>query len=615
MQMKKLYAFLAFICIALYSFAQQAPIQVEPAKNEVKAAEKPARIKKVRTQNSNLISKYEFRPRIFVGGGLMKSFGEVVDIQEPGIHWLGNRYAFDAGLSLNLSNSFDVNLSYMRGQLSGNENKQGLHRNFQTKFQNFQFDFTYNFFGAFGRPTTFYPYILAGAAFMQYDVYQDLYGENGYKYYYWSNGEIYNIPEGQAAARNPYVRDFTYETRAYSGTKTTLAIPLGLGFGFNISKKIALKVGSQYYLTFTDDMDADDLNVDQTYIDNTGLNKRKNGNDGYLYTYAKITYNFYPFKDKPKLGEAPDVYFADFGFMNTEDADQDGVIDLYDKCLGTPKLIAVDAYGCPLDDDQDGIPNYMDKETNTSKQFVTDVYGKAIDQNKISLGTKDTSSYLRRDVTEELILRPAGATDNSKFTVHVGTYGKNMSNRMMIKLNSIEGLVETKINDSLTVYTIGNYSDFKQAEARQNQLLEAGYDQAFSVNEKKLTKVSTDLVQLSNTPTEFTNNRKEVNDSLERERNKPKVDVLLFKVELTEYRLRIGLEKIAPLIAVYGVEMHTTTGGLKKYTIGGSKTPEEAEKLRGEVIKLGLKDAKTAAYLNDLFIEMDEAMKRYQAPK
>jgi hypothetical protein len=283
--------------------------------------------------------------------------------------------------------------------------------------------------------------------------------------------------------------------------------------------------------------------------------------------------------------------------------------------LGTPKLIAVDAYGCPLDDDQDGIPNYMDKETNTSKQFVTDVYGKAIDQNKISLGTKDTSSYLRRDVTEELILRPAGATDNSKFTVHVGTYGKNMSNRMMIKLNSIEGLVETKINDSLTVYTIGNYSDFKQAEARQNQLLEAGYDQAFSVNEKKLTKVSTDLVQLSNTPTEFTNNRKEVNDSLERERNKPKVDVLLFKVELTEYRLRIGLEKIAPLIAVYGVEMHTTTGGLKKYTIGGSKTPEEAEKLRGEVIKLGLKDAKTAAYLNDLFIEMDEAMKRYQAPK
>jgi hypothetical protein len=79
MQMKKLYAFLALICIAFYSFAQQSPTQVEPAKNEVKAAEKPARIKKVRTQNGNLISKYEFRPRIFVGGGLMKSFGEVVD--------------------------------------------------------------------------------------------------------------------------------------------------------------------------------------------------------------------------------------------------------------------------------------------------------------------------------------------------------------------------------------------------------------------------------------------------------------------------------------------------------------------------------------------------------
>ncbi|MBX7181217.1 MAG: hypothetical protein K1X82_03815 [Bacteroidia bacterium] len=613
--MKRLSTIVLFILFTFYAIAQQATPAAEPVKTEQKVKDKPFKEKKVRTKNGNLVTKYEFRPRVFLGGGLMKSFGEVVDLQEPGVHWLGNRYAFDAGISLNLSNSFDLNLGYMRGQLSGNENKGGLHRNFQSKFQNIQLSFTYNFRGLFGKPTAFYPYLLVGGSFMQYDVYQDLKGADGFRYYYWSNGEIYNTPEGQAAARNPYVRDFVYETKAYGKTQATFAIPLGMGIGFNISKKITLKVGSQYYLTFTDNLDGDNVNVDQTYVTNSGLSERKKGKDGYLYTYANISYNFFPLRDKPKIGEAPAVYFADFGFMNSEDADQDGVIDLYDKCLGTPKLIAVDAYGCPLDDDQDGIPNYLDKETNTGKNQVTDISGKAIDQSKISLSAKDTTSYLRRDVTEELIMRPIGAPDNSKFTVHVGTYGKNMTNRLMIKLNSIEGLVETKINDSLTVYTIGSYSDFKQAEARQNQLLEAGYDQAFSVNSTKLTKVSTDLNKLAGDPSEFTNRRKEINDSLERERNKPKEDVLLFKVELTEYRLRIGLEKIAPLIATYGVEMHTTTGGLKKYTIGGFKTPEEAEKLREEVIKLGLKDAKVAAYLNDLFIEMNEAMEKYKGKK
>lgn len=43
------------------------------------------------------------------------------------------------------------------------------------------------------------------------------------------------------------------------------------------------------------------------------------------------------------------------------DADGDGVKNSKDKCPATPKGVAVDEFGCPLDTDRDGIPDYLDK--------------------------------------------------------------------------------------------------------------------------------------------------------------------------------------------------------------------------------------------------------------
>lgn len=45
---------------------------------------------------------------------------------------------------------------------------------------------------------------------------------------------------------------------------------------------------------------------------------------------------------------------------NRRDKDKDGVWDKIDMCPETPRGVAVDSIGCPLDEDHDGVPDYLD---------------------------------------------------------------------------------------------------------------------------------------------------------------------------------------------------------------------------------------------------------------
>ncbi len=50
-----------------------------------------------------------------------------------------------------------------------------------------------------------------------------------------------------------------------------------------------------------------------------------------------------------------------FSIGRQKDSDHDGVSDIKDRCAYTPKGIAVDNDGCPVDGDGDGIADYLDK--------------------------------------------------------------------------------------------------------------------------------------------------------------------------------------------------------------------------------------------------------------
>ncbi len=72
-----------------------------------------------------------------------------------------------------------------------------------------------------------------------------------------------------------------------------------------------------------------------------------------------------------KKGESVDK----FGCLVKKDTDKDGVPDDDDKCPNTRDGLAVDYRGCELDSDDDGVVDSKDQCPNTSKEFVVDGYG------------------------------------------------------------------------------------------------------------------------------------------------------------------------------------------------------------------------------------------------
>ena len=67
-------------------------------------------------------------------------------------------------------------------------------------------------------------------------------------------------------------------------------------------------------------------------------------------------------------------YNDDFTLKNN-DQDEDGVIDIKDKCERTPLGVLVDSKGCPYDSDKDGISDFQDKCADTPTNTTVDKYG------------------------------------------------------------------------------------------------------------------------------------------------------------------------------------------------------------------------------------------------
>ena len=582
--MRSIIPFITLIALFQYAIAQEAAEQKaleQKKENEVVTEEgKP---------------KGKFNPSIGAGVGVTRFFGDVEDVNSTNIHRIGNRLAYDFTFKVNLSRSFNLDLNAIFGEVSGNENEHRQHRNFEAKMFSMGLNLEYNFAGFYkskkGRKPFLTPFLKAGIYYADYNPRADLYTADGNPYYYWEDGFIRNQPE---ATSNPdevelIERDYEYETHLTENPITTIAFPVGGGFDFHLGEKVTFRLSASYFFTLSDK------------LDNFNDGRYSNKKDGYYYNSVGVFWNFISESQQKVPGVDPDIYFYDFKSLDQDDTDNDGVPDLEDRCGNTPSSAKVDADGCPNDGDKDGIPDYLDKEPNTKAGYPVDADGVAINFQKVAETAADTISMKRSSVNDDFIF--SQKSSSSQYTVHVATVSKSTSSSQKAKLSKLPGLVETK-KDTITVYTLGNFNNFEDAEKKQNELIEQGYEEAFAATPKAVEAIALELEKREKTQKAKDKGqvRTVVTTDLPAD-----VDVVKFKVQITEYRLRLQVDKLADMMAREGVELKTTTGGLKIYTIGAYDSFEQAQKIRKEILGYGVKEAEIVGSINNKTVSVDEA--------
>jgi hypothetical protein len=265
-----------------------------------------------------------------------------------------------------------VSLNGLYGKLSDSDNLKNSNRNFETKIIQGDLNLVIHFDNdlVFKRSSAFAPYLSAGVGYLMFDPYGDLVDKNGKKYNYWSDGTIRDLSETDTNSTSAKIiqRDYKYETQlkdsAVNYTRSTISIPLTLGFNLKLSDNIGINLAATYNLTMSD------------YLDNYKLG----GNDNYLFAHVALKYSFgKPYDDSPQMYQS-----VDFSSLEKLDTDNDGVNDNDDRCPGTPKDVKVSNRGCPLDDDEDDVPDYRDKEPKTAKGALVDENGVTVTDKAIA---------------------------------------------------------------------------------------------------------------------------------------------------------------------------------------------------------------------------------------
>lgn len=277
------------------------------------------------------------------------------------------RLGYGLGIEYRIGKVLGIGIDGMYGKLAGTDNDKSSHRNFQSTVMGGGLNL-YAFFDKLkDEEKDVAPYIHAGFGYLMFDPYGDLRDKNTTLYQYWNDGSIRNLEESTSNEPLSTIikRDYKYETQLKDSvvnySRNTFYIPVGIGAKFKMGFRTSLRIGVSYNICMSD------------YIDNY----KNGGNDS--WAAANVGLNIH-FGKRPK-----DAYSnVDFSAVDNSDTDGDGIKDLDDKCLGTPKGIKVDGKGCPDDKDEDGVFDYMDKELTSKKGALVDGDGVTIDQEALA---------------------------------------------------------------------------------------------------------------------------------------------------------------------------------------------------------------------------------------
>lgn len=533
------------------------------------------------------------KPRIGIGAGIITYLGEIRDDNYKS--FLSNSRAADLTFATSLSRSWEVELRGLYGIIKVNPSGFGQMDNFRSTLWNGSVNLLYNFKNCYKLPPAAHPYVSIGFGYLGYDSKTDWYDANGNRYYYWEDGSIKNLPENSYFAESAIdlTRDYEYETAfkdlypSQNYSTSTYDIPVSVGYNFRLGSVVSMRLGTTLHYTFADNIDnLVVINGNQSEAVRKALN-----NDFFLYHSFSIHFNLW--KDKSFTNVKAEYYNeVEFGDVDNEDSDGDGVSDWDDMCAGTPKGAKVHPNGCPIDTDGDGVPDHLDAEPNTQAGYLTDEKGKAIKFQELYEEANDTIVPLNRSLVSNATIK-GNKTTEAKYTVHVGTFSNNtISKDLKALLRTIKGLEEKKVNDTLTIFTVGSFENYDSAEETRKKLISKGIDGAFQVQNDVVYDIAMQLHKI--------------------ERGAAKSDNLYFRVEFEEYRNKVPFDQIKEYVEKYGLDTRETTGGLKIHAMGVFRTFSEAILILGRLKESGIEDPQVVAYLNGKPLTIEEALELFQ---
>ena len=298
------------------------------------------------------------------------------------------RLGYTFSLSQRFLTMFSANLNGFYGQVSKSERSGTRNLNFESSLMGGDFTLGFHFDNKYMFNTDKVGLnIFGGAGYFLFDPKGDIKNGDNQQYYYWSDGSTRDLVESAAniPLSKPLKRDFQYETSLndpnVNYAKSSLMFPLGVSAKFQLIRNLDFYVSGTYYLTQTD------------YLDNFSAGANP---DAFWTVTGGFQINFQKKAEKEKVNQVYDNVDV-HGLISKSDKDADGVLDMQDKCPGTPPGTKVDDKGCPLDKDKDGVADYLDIEEGTDRNAVVTDSGVAI-TDSIFLAAYNDSIVMNHDI-------------------------------------------------------------------------------------------------------------------------------------------------------------------------------------------------------------------------
>jgi len=360
-------------------------------------------------QRIDTVENPVYKPVVSFSYGVLNFHGDVKNsYNSPSI----GKHAAKVNVStfVDKQHNFIANFNFMVGKLSGNEYSHSdvfRNLNFETNLSSIGLNLEYRFGHFFSKDALVRPYVSLGLENINFSAKGDLEDANGITYHYWSDGSIRDVEEPTVGASLIH-RDYVYETDLrlredqefglgdYS--QRAISIPAGIGLNFRIDQRAFFSLGMSYHYTMTDMLD--NLAFEGTSI------KGNKGKDSYIYSH--ITLHFDLFSDPTT--RTVDLLYADVEFdpLFFDDEDGDFVLDVSDRCPGTPYGVAVDTLGCPLDGDLDGVPDYMDNEPGSSKGAWVNENGETVTEVEVLTKLEIRDLAMEREKVEDYLFVTRG---------------------------------------------------------------------------------------------------------------------------------------------------------------------------------------------------------------